>query len=673
MLYTLLGRVFKRTGAPEVSDEIDHSVKTRLFSLFGPFFVLVVSNIEGFLEVIHSAGWFWKQEAPGLWQSRFWGWLNILELSDPPTPPFSFIPERAAGIWWWRASRVLQDFDMNGKWREIIDEFPFFSFLLGDLHPHVLAMPFAILGVGLALSLYFSRVEVSAPSSLLGSLVRWVKGLPLCLSDTYLARWIIRPEFWLAALVMGGLAFLNTWDFPIYVGLFVLASVLASVHDRGWSARRVVEFFELGIGIGLAGILLYLPFYLGFASQAGGLLPSLAFFTRGKYFWVMFASLLLPILVWLVWLIYERKSTFQLAAGIKVAVYGLVGLLLLSYLFGWFILSLPALAGFFPAETPVANRLAEWAGLFSGLHGGAPPAKLLLESLILRLDAIGTWMTLGALVVMIWGQLSSYRSKQSTASGDEQDNTTQSRPRSAHAFVLILVLTGSGLVIFPEFLYLRDQFGWRMNTIFKFYYQTWILWGMAAAYASAVCWVKLRKAGRIVFAAGWIILVGMALMYPIFGVLYKTNNLEPAVWTLDGTDHIRRYNSDEMDAIMWLSKAPLGVVAEAVGGSYTGYGRISTHSGQPTVLGWPGHESQWRGGAREMGSRQSDIDRLYKTSSWLEAEQVLKQYNIRYVYIGPLERTTFRVNENKFQRNLTPVFQNQNVTIYLYTPPQRKP
>ena len=50
----------------------------------------------------------------------------------------------------WNATRVLviksgdQDVDYT------INEFPAFSFLLGDLHPHVLTLPFALLAVGLA-------------------------------------------------------------------------------------------------------------------------------------------------------------------------------------------------------------------------------------------------------------------------------------------------------------------------------------------------------------------------------------------------------------------------------------------------------------------------------------------------------------------------------------------
>ncbi len=49
---------------------------------------------------------------------------------------------------------MVQDYDLAGNWKEIIDEFPFFSFLLADLHPHVLAMPFAFLAMALALNIF---------------------------------------------------------------------------------------------------------------------------------------------------------------------------------------------------------------------------------------------------------------------------------------------------------------------------------------------------------------------------------------------------------------------------------------------------------------------------------------------------------------------------------------
>jgi uncharacterized membrane protein len=118
------------------------------------------------------------------------------------------------------------------------------------------------------------------------------------------------------------------------------------------------------------------------------------------------------------------------------------------------------------------------------------------------------------------------------------------------------------------------------------------------------------------------------------------------------------------------------VVAEAVsptGGSYTEYARVAELSGQPGVLGWIGHESQWRGGDKEMGTRRPDLERLYCTRQWSEAEQILQRYQIRYVFVGNLERVTYLpgqgncqtgLNEVKFSQFMDTVFQQGDVTIY---------
>jgi uncharacterized membrane protein len=117
-------------------------------------------------------------------------------------------------------------------------------------------------------------------------------------------------------------------------------------------------------------------------------------------------------------------------------------------------------------------------------------------------------------------------------------------------------------------------------------------------------------------------------------------------------------------AIQWLQAAPPGVLVEAVGGSYSSAARISTLSGQPSVLGWPGHELQWRGGSREMGSRETDIQMLYQTGDWDATNEILQRYNVSYVYIGAMERSTYHLNEAKFARFLEPVFQQGGVIIY---------
>ncbi len=63
------------------------------------------------------------------------------------------------------------------------------------------------------------------------------------------------------------------------------------------------------------------------------------------------------------------------------------------------------------------------------------------------------------------------------------------------------------LTVFPEFFYLRDQFGTRMNTIFKFYFQAWIFWGIAAAAGSAILFRQLRGWRSTAFQVLWIVTI----------------------------------------------------------------------------------------------------------------------------------------------------------------------
>jgi YYY domain-containing protein len=616
------------------------SSKGLLTPLLAPLFVLVVSNLEGFLEVLHACGAFWQNAGSGSATSGFWQWLNIQELVQPPTPPLNCVPNRPGGIRWWRASRVLQDFDIGGASREIIDEFPMFSYLLGDLHPHVLAMPFVLLAVGLALNMYLGLRE-----NLAGAL--------------RVEEWVRTPGFWAAAVVLGGLSFLNTWDFPIYVALFAAAVVLAQFMSSGLHWGLLVTFIEVGLALGIAGGVLYFPFYLGFASQASGILPSLVFFTRGVYFWIMFGALLLPILAWLFWLGWRAWRSGRgpaFGSGLLIGSGVILGLWLLSTLLGVRDLANPNLAG---------------------IWGVTPGAPVLPQSIIRRFQSPGTWLSLLGVLALVWGLLQTFnpnRDANLTGSGLESEDGAPdpldipgdtAHEARATPFVLLLVLLGVGLTLFPEFFYLHDQFGWRMNTIFKFYFQTWMVWAIAAAFASVVLWQTLRKSwASVVFPVLWTALLLMSLVYPYYGIQARTGRLDPAAWSLDGSAYAQRNNPDEMDAIRWLQTAPYGVIAEAVGGSYTGFARVSMFSGLPTVLGWPGHESQWRGGASEIGTREPDIAQLYRARTWDQVNAILAKYHIRYVFVGALERSTYHPSETVFQQNLQVAFHNNAATIY---------
>jgi YYY domain-containing protein len=628
VLYNLLG-----TRGGRLSGLLDRAAEVRraLTALLAPLFVLLVSNFEGFLEVLHSGGIFWKRDASGQFVSDFWKWMDIQELVQPPTPPFTWEPERVTGIWWWRASRVLQDFDLSNQSREIIDEFPAFSYILGDLHPHVLAMPFVLLAIGMAFNAFLKLTCDPA-------------------GDAGIWRWLRTLDFWVLAVALGGLSFLNTWDFPIYVALFAAAVTLARYARSGLGWGLVFSFLETGFALGVAGIALYLPFYTGFASQANGLLPSLVFFTRGTFFWIMFGPLLLPIFGLLIWQVWRRRSQpggLSLRAGLVFATVAIAGLWLLSVAWGWGVLNAdPGLAGIYGA--------------------GGQISYLLSESIGRRFAAPGAWITLFLLLGAAWALIVQQRTPPVEArDNDEPEQGDEGAANPAAPFVLLLVLLGGGLALFPEFFYLRDQFGWRMNTIFKFYFQVWVVWALAASYASALLLQVIPSSWkRLALQAAWLVMLLLALIYPYFGFGSRIKGYSISSATLDGTAYLERSSPDEMAAIRWLQQAPYGVVAEAVGGSYTGFARVSTMSGLPAVLGWPGHESQWRGGGKEIGSREPDMASLYKARTWDDLQALIQRYQIRYIYVGAYERSQYRPNEDLLYQYLQPVFRNDSVTIF---------
>ncbi len=684
-------------------------------ALLGPLFLLIVSNLEGFLHSLHTRGLFWSQDSSGVWTSSFWKWLDLNDLKIAPFEPFTWLPTKF--WWWWRASRVIQDYDLANQPKEIINEFPFFSFLLADLHPHVLALPFTLLAMTLGLNLFlggaqgkiswlrlrmglreFTWISILAVPAGIAMLVYGLLNLSLTLALFGVVLMILsgfflvyrkqnlaalssnRSEnplltigtelqihpayFLLLAVVLGGLGFLNTWDLPAQMVLICLAYVLPFVLDRRKQlVPALKDLVWFGLTLSITSVLLYFLFYLGFASQAGGILPNLIYPTRGAQLWVMFAPLLVSIALYLLYLGKKSPAKGTLRRGLLLAVAFFAALWVFALGLGYLITLVPQVGQFYLSSLAAPDR-----------------ASLFQAALLRRLSSPGGWITLLGFTVFTLGLLSTALYTQAKPLTENPETNLQEEYQiPVHLFVLILILLGLLLVTAPEFVYLRDQFGWRMNTIFKFYFQAWQLWSVAAAFAVAFLAAKLSGAAKLIFRVGISLILVMGLFYPVFSLWNKTNGFMPAEWTLDSTAAFRHQAPDEMAAIDWLSAAPAGTVAEAVpagGGSYTQYARVSMLSGLPSVLGWMGHESQWRGGGEAMGSRQSDLERLYCSRDWVETQAILDMYQIRYVFLSDLERATYQpgsgncsggIVESKFINNMPVVFQNSRTTIFEYS------
>ncbi|MDX1522862.1 MAG: DUF2298 domain-containing protein, partial [Anaerolineae bacterium] len=616
--------------------------------LLGALFVAVLGNLEGLLEVFHKRG---------LFPASFWEWLDIRDLKVPPAGPGdSWIPDRF--IWWWRGSRVLTDYNLAGHEQEVIDEFPFFSFLLGDVHPHVLALPFVLLVVVLALNLFVNQtspaqVSSPAPENIIDKTRNILENSGRELV-TATGGWL---GFLIYAICLGGLSFLNTWDFPIYLGMTGL-SFMAWLTYRHENWSTVLQTALVGtVLLGIVGVVLYFPFYATFQSQAKGFLPNLWNPTRFVQFFVFFGPFLVATLALLVTL--SRPAGLwkkYISSTVATAIIGplLVMLLLLSAM----------------VVTPNGREYIQ--GILNNpevqqVIGQASVGALLQESLGRRLANPWTMLIVGGMVgwvaaLFIGERQQWHQHHPDKPAGDPSGIAIEN-------FALILLFAGLGLTLAVEFVYLRDNFGIRMNTVFKFYFQAWVLLALASAFALYYVSHQAKGEPVLVWQAAMVVLVAGAMVYPVLATADKANYFQNEP-TLDGIRWVSQSRPGDHAAIEWLrANAPDdAVLLEAPGAGYAAYqytGRVSALTGVPTLLGWGGHQSQWRGNYEEPARREPDIETLFNTPDLGQMQSLLDKYGITYVYVGPLERERYNPRGlAKFDQALRVAFQQDGVTIY---------
>ncbi len=410
------------------------------------------------------------------------------------------------------------------------------------------------------------------------------------------------------------------------------------------------------------GILLYLPFWIGFQSQAGGVLLNVCNATRLPQFLVMFGPLAAIAAVFVAG--RARCAGVRGRAVVRwaaLALLGILGLMVLVLLIGVLLVQLGAL----PLQGPVAYCVA-WlrGGPIPGLEDVPNAPALISRNLLLRV--LNPWTALGLAALLVAVVLTLIRDLRTPIQGAEHETrNTHPASRIPHHFALLLFATGALLVLSVEYVYLRDNFGTRMNTVFKFYFQAWVMWGVAGAYALA----GFIQRGRVGVVAAVGLLVAAGLIYPTLAIPARAREYGGPP-TLDGTAHLAGTHPDDHAAIGWLNGNVDGapVILEAPGDRFRAYvyeGRVAAHTGLPSLLGWAGHEHQWRGSSDEQARREPDIETLYISVDLDEVLTLLDKYGISYVYVGPLERERYHAaGLAKFAEVMQVVYDTGRVTIY---------
>src|SRR3990172_8816629 len=308
------------------------------------------------------------------------------------------------------------------------------------------------------------------------------------------------------------------------------------------------------------------------------------------------------------------------------------------------------------------------------------PASFAIVGLMAPISGlIGFWgrQTLGLLLffgvvamLVVWRAL---QAKPAPAGGPgRKENASRDE-----LFVLLLLLGGLALITICEMFFIRDFFGNRMNTVFKLYYQAWMLLSVASAFvvyylASLAARVSLvgRAVGGTWLAVASVVVVA-ALVYPFAAVNSKANGFKSGP-EFDGMAYLAKSGPDDYSAIQWLKQNVAGtpVIVEVSGGSYSQNARVSAHTGLPTLLGWDFHERQWRGKGIDavINERKMDLDTIYGGTDLAAAQTALKKYGVTYVYVGPQERQQYAkqgtAGLDKLARVGEVAYRNSGVIIY---------
>ncbi|MEF8779380.1 MAG: DUF2298 domain-containing protein [Haloferacaceae archaeon] len=515
------------------------------------------------------------------------------------------------GFSYWTASRVIPG---------TINEFPFFSWLNGDLHAHMMGGAFLLLSLAVSFAYWLTPGDRLRRRRLLIFGILPVLGGFQIPTDT----WSFPTVFGVAWLA---LAFAPPEPLPLLPGGTRLAAGIRArfdlgdpTSDGGGNAGLATELYRTGSALpvaglaGVVGLALGTPFLLG----AGG-----------------------------------EQSVALLEAADRSSLGGLL-----------------VVHGAF---------LAAFLAFLSGKLG--PGGRGALVAAVVFAAAAGTFADFAVLAVagplLIGGWIAL-------------------RLGRDVGYETALLIGGAGLVTVVEVVYVVEEAGpGRFNTVFKTYFQVWLLWGLAmgpvladvsaptASDRIADWWPSARTRGRV--ARAFVALLVVTTL-PYAALALDAHFSGNDAWTLDATAFAEREHPEEAAAIEWLDehavedaaaagRQPTLLEAPGAYSSPTGLAETpsepgmyswdanpaSSLTGLPTVAGWQ-HEIGYRGGD-VYWARVNDVDAAYAGDD-AQRVTVLREYRVTHVWVGPGERTRYGDVSFAHLQGVSLAYETETVRIY---------
>lgn len=607
-----------------------------LAGLLGTFLLVLASNLDSLhqqierLQAVNGWGNAWGTGGSGAWGipvigellrlgarmlagalgviGGAWAWA----VEGQPLPPFD----------WWRSSRVHPpSFD--------ITEYPYWSYLFGDLHPQAMGLPFFGLVIGLVVAFVVSA-----------------------------ARGMHRQAWALAAamgVALGLVRTVQTWDFPTAVLLVTAGVALGQLLAKGrWQARWWGGLGQLALAAGVLTVL-FLPYTRAFEVFDPGLVRARET-TPANQQVAQFGVFFGIAVVFLALRTYEELAARRFEAGRNpmlamvagwweagaLAVF-LAGLTAFTWRFGLTTVALSAVALMFFAnlvwlewrsrERDVARLLV--TGMFlAGIGISAGVDVVNVKNDIVRMNTVFKFG------LQAWQLLALASAYATWYSGRALWAVRGWRPapRRGRALAAVGASVLVGGLLLSSTLYL---------------------------------WPGTRARQEARFADTPLTLDG--LRYLDYGRYFEDAG------TADRADDRLIRLADDKPIIEWLRANVKGspVIVEAVGPVYHWNARISVNTGLPTVSGWDWHSIAYRMDyAYLVQQRQAEIEDFYRNPNQARAYSFLRQYNVSYVIVGTEELvhgTPDGLSKFTQMAGLRAVYRQGDYAIYEVAPELRGP
>ncbi|MGC4189965.1 MAG: DUF2298 domain-containing protein [Thermomicrobiales bacterium] len=617
-------------------------LRIMLLALIAP----IVTGILGNLQLIRLIGegiWDGTKPVPASWPH--WGALTDMTwgawqiVSRTATLPVTSS--------YWDPTRVISG---------TVNEFPWFSFIFGDLHPHYTTLPLLTATIGIIAAFVFSiRPQVAPgrwkPASIFTTFGGWGPALTMTL---------------IGGLLGGMLMASNSWDFPPAMALICAAGFIlvgtASGWTSGWTLLRDVAAFA-GIAV-ISSQVFWLPYIQHYGSLPSSFEAATETTTMPDFLSIngvllfAVASYLLLEVVRIVRPQLDRGGTAATGAVFGIAV-GIV-CFVLAFMSGTIVLLLAlmlavvVLVAWFRQYDRGYLLLLAMIGL--GISLLLLPDVLRMQNDIGRMNTVfkfyfHAWVVLGITGSVGLGLVFDAFQRRSLADAPAAIPSVADSPQPMRERVIVIAQTPT-------------QRGWRLT-------------GSAAQ----VVWTILLA-----------MLVAGAAAYPALATVGRARDVtNPISPTLDGMAYMDSTEitagpdggqsttfslAGDREAIDWLNKHTNGMptILEAYDGEYHYGNRVSAMTGLPTIIGWGAQERVQRPGLEQLvQNRIDDVNEIYGSyGDFASVRPLLNRYAVQIIYVGALERALYpaaalaKFDEGVADGALKSVYDRNGVQIYVY-------